>query len=311
MQRDAPPAETLAWLKTSPSLSALCEAFPDEWGTVQREIAAAAAAQDQGRLHRLLRPVKVTGAGFRKSDPGRFVRAEIQRRMAMLEIERRSLAIAAGKARGGKIKFNLFNGFIAQRILFKRDFERKPVSMFWFRLFWPLLWQKRFLMPLVKQRGIYCFYSGSLVSGLTKEIGSRPGLEIAAGDGTLTRFLRDAGVDIRATDDYSWQRDVRYPKDVLRMDARSALEHFSPEVVICSWPPAGNDFERHVFRTRSVSTYIVIASRQRSASGNWQEYESQTGFQFAEDTALSRLVLPSELASVVYVFRRKSAGEHA
>lgn len=305
MQRDASPAEILAWLATRPSLAALCETFPEEWDTVRNEIAAAVAGQDQGRLHRLLQPVKMPGAGFRKSDPSRLVRAEIRRRMALLEVERRSLALAAGKTNDGKIKFNLLNGFVAQRILFKRDFERKPVSIFWFRLLWPLVWQKRFLMPLVKQRGIYCFYSSALISRLADEIGKHRCLEIAAGDGTLTRFLREAGADIRATDDHSWQHDVRYPDSVLRMDAKSALEHFSPEVVVCSWPPAGNDFERQVFRTRSVSTYIVIVSRQRTASGNWSEYEGQNDFDFAEDPSLSRLVLPPELGSAVYVFRRK------
>lgn len=311
MRQDAPPREILAWLQTRPSLGALCEAFPDEWSTVRDEIAAAVAAEDQDRLHRLLQPVKAPGAGFRKTDPARLVRAEIRRRMALLEVERRSLAVAAGSPSGGKIKFNLFNGFIAQKLLFKRDFERKPTSMNWFRLLWPLVWQKRYLMPLVKQRGIYCFYSAALVSRLAEIIGSRNCLEIAAGDGTLTRFLQDAGIDIRATDDHSWQHDVRYPESVLQMDAKTALEHFSPEVVICSWPPAANDFERHVFRTRSVSTYIVIASQQRTASGNWRDYEGQTEFQFSEEPALSRLVLPPELGSAVYIFHRKPAGEHA
>lgn len=311
MRQDAPPREILAWLQTQPSLSALCDAFPDEWSTVRDEIAAAVAAQDQDRLHRLLRPVKAPGAGFRKRDPDRLVRAELRRRMALLEVERRSLALAAGSPGSGKIRFDLFNGFVAQKLLFKRNFERKPVSIFWFRLLWPLVWQRRYLMPLVKQRGIYCFYSAQLVSRLAEIVGSRTCLEIAAGDGTLTGFLLDAGVDIRATDDHSWQRDVRYPDSVLQMDAKTALERFSPQVVICSWPPAGNDFERHVFRTRSVSTYIVIVSRERSASGNWKDYEAQQAFAHGEEASLSRLVLPPELGSAVYVFQRKTADERS
>ena len=51
------------------------------------------------------------------------------------------------------------NGFVAQRLLFARGLERKPVSMRRFRLIWPLLWQRRRLMPLVQPKGIYCFYS--------------------------------------------------------------------------------------------------------------------------------------------------------
>ena len=59
-------------------------------------------------------------------------------------------------------------------------------------------------MPLVEPRGIYCFYSGALVARLAALIGARSCVEIAAGDGTLSRFLRDAGVDVVATDDASW-----------------------------------------------------------------------------------------------------------
>lgn len=297
--------QTLSWLRSRPTLKELCEAFPEQWAIVQREIVAAAADNDQARLHHLLKPANKAKAGFRQRNQEQHALAEVRRRMATLEIERRSLSLAAGKT-SGKIRFNLFNGFIAQRLLFKRGFERKPVSMFWFRLLWPLLWQRRMLMPLVKQRGIYCFYSRELVKALTGLVGKRPCLEIAAGDGTLSRFLSEAGGDIRATDDYSWRHDVSYPESVQRMDARTALEHYSPEVVLCSWPPAGNDFERQVFRTLSVSTYVVILSRQRHAAGNWHDYESQTDFAYAEAEALSRLVLPPELGSVVYVFTRKT-----
>jgi hypothetical protein len=40
-------------------------------------------------------------------------------------------------------------------------------------------------------------------------IGERECLEIAAGDGTLARFLEAEGVRITATDDHSWRRMSR------------------------------------------------------------------------------------------------------
>ena len=48
-------------------------------------------------------------------------------------------------------------------------------------------------MPLVQPQGIYCFFSGAFVRELAKLIGDRPALEIAAGDGTLSRFLAARG----------------------------------------------------------------------------------------------------------------------
>ena len=76
--------------------------------------------------------------------------------------------------------------------------------------------------------------------------------------------------------------------------------------MICSWPPAGNDFEREVFETGSVELYVVVASKHQFATGNWEAYEEQTAFAFADDPALSKLVLPPELDAAVYVFRRRA-----
>jgi hypothetical protein len=302
--------KTLAWLRERPSLKALCDAYPDEWQLVQREIAEAAASDDKARLHRLLQPVRQSRAGFRQSSREALALAEVRRRMAMLEVERRGLAEAAGM-RTGKIRFNLINGFIAQRLLFRRGFERKPVSMTMFGLLWPLLWQKRFLMPLVKQRGIYCFYSSELIARLAEMIGGRRCLEVAAGDGTLTRFLAEKGIDTRATDDHSWRHAVEYPENVEQLEADAALKKYAPEVVVCSWPPAGNDFERQIFKTPTVETYIAIVSQHRVATGNWQDYETQDRYGWQEEPALSRLVLPPELGSIVLVFKRKATNPDA
>jgi hypothetical protein len=121
----------------------------------------------------------------------------------------------------------------------------------------------------------------------------------------LTRFLVDRRIAITATDDQSWKHEVNYPEFVVKRDAQEALREYTPEVVLCSWPPAGNTFEQQVFRTKSVQMYIVIGSRHRFAAGNWEAYQAQSTFEFAEDTRLSRLVLPPELDAAVYIFRRK------
>lgn len=215
---------------------------------------------------------------------------------------------AATGVTAGRVRFNLLNGYVAQRLLFAGGLERKPVSLAWFRLLWPLLWQRRLLMPLVGPKGIYCFYSRKLIRALASQIGDRSCLEIAAGDGTLSRFLADEGVEVTATDDHSWKQSISFPDSVRRLDARQALRVHQPQAVVCSWPPAGNPFEREVFKTRSVELYVVVSSRHRFASGDWAAYERQRGFDFAEDPDLSRLVLPPELEAAVYVFRRRTAG---
>jgi hypothetical protein len=211
----------------------------------------------------------------------------------------------------GKVRFNLVNGWILQRLFFERDLDRKPVSMRWFKLLWPLMWQKRFLLPLVTPKGIYCFYSRPLVRALAELVGGQSCLEIAAGDGTLSRFLAAEGVAITATDDHSWGHQVRFGPDVVKQDASLALRVNQPSVVICSFPPPGNTFEREVFRTASVETYIVISSRNEYSAGDWVAYRRQSGFEMIEDVAMSKMVLPPDLLPAVYVFRRTKPGRQA
>jgi hypothetical protein len=290
------PDEVRAWLEQEPPLAELQEAYPREWAAVQRQLAEIVPRGDREEIARY-----VSRLAQGKSAN---VSQEIRRHMAVAAVRQLSLQAATGVSEG-RVRFNLVNGKVAQKLLFKGGgFERKPVSMGAFRLVWPLLWQKRLLMPLVAKKGIYCFYSKPLIAELAGIIGDRKALEIAAGDGTLTRFLRAEGVEIVATDDHSW-KDVSFPEDVVREDAKTALKKRAPQVVICSWPPANNDFERAVFTTKSVELYIVIGSRHHFAAGNWATYERQTDFEYQEEPDLSRLVLPPELDAAVYVFQRR------
>lgn len=305
---DRTPNETRAWLKTRPSLQELRDAFPEEWAEVERELAEIgrnARAESLQAYVRSLAQDRSPGRPSPDRPGGERLRAEVRRRMLVAALEQRLLATAAG-VDGGRIRFNLFNGYVAQKLLFERGLERKPVSLFWFNVWWPLLWQRRYLMPLVGAKGIYCFYSRPFVRELAALVGDCSCIEIAAGDGTLARFLSNEGADVLATDNHSWRHQVNYPEDVLREDATTSLRTRRPEVVVCSWPPAGNGFERHVFKTRSVEVYVMIGSRHRFATGNWDDYEKQTVFELSLDERLSRLILPRELESAVYVFKRRS-----
>jgi hypothetical protein len=285
------PRDVRAWLDGEPSLEELQEAYPSDWAAVQKQLAALVPSGDREAL-----------TGYIGSLGG-TVSQDIRRAMALAAVRRLSVAAATGVS-DGRVRFNLVNGKVMQKLLFEGGgFTRKPVSMGAFKLLWPLLWQRRFLMPLVAKKGIYCFYSQPLVSALAELIGGRQCVEIAAGDGTLTRFLRAAGVKITATDDKSW-KDVDFPDSVVREDAKESLKKRRPQAVICSWPPAENSFERAVFRTKSVELYIVVGSRHKFAAGNWAAYEQQTAFEYAEAPELSKLVLPPELDAAVFVFRR-------
>lgn len=297
-------AKTLEWLKTNPSLDDLCSRFPEEWVTVQHDISAIV---ERGVAEELKAYLERLSARTTRQDRDAALSQFVRSRMAHESVKKLCLSTLAADTgvKQGKLRFNWFNGFIAQKLLFVRELERKPVPLPWFRLLWPLVWQKKRLMPLVQPKGIYCFYSRELIEALAGMIASRSCLEIGAGDGTLTRFLKDRGVELTATDNHGWSQAVQYPEWVLKLDAREALAKYVPEAVICSWPPSQNDFERCVFDTPSVQLYIVIGSRHQFAFGNWKDYLRQSAFILEEDKRLGGLVLPPELEPAVYVFRRK------
>lgn len=286
-----------AWLRQEPSLAEVQRRYPGEFAVVQRELHEAIAAGGFGGVSGYLEKLHAPG---RQAHPA----AELRRYIAVASARQLSLAAATGVTEG-KVRFGQRDGRIAQKLLFERNLVRKPVSMRAFRALWPLVRDKRYLMPLVEPQGIYCFYSQELVDEIAALVGDRACLEIAAGDGTLSRFLGDRGVTITATDDHSWSGRVTYDERVVKEDARTALRTRAPQAVVCSWPPAGNPFEAEVFRTASVDLYVLIASRHRFASGDWDAYEAQRAFDMAEAPELSRLVLPPELECAVYVFRRQ------
>jgi hypothetical protein len=295
------PSEQRAWLEGDPPLAEVRAAFPAEWARVQRELAEVVARDDLDAIRAYATAVARPPAA---RDEAAAVSALARQRLAAAALRQMGVAAATGVTEG-TLRFGLVSGWLSQRLLFRgAGLERKPASMAWFRLVWPLVRQKRYLMPLVEPRGIYCFYSKALVGRLAERIGGRSCVEIGAGDGTLARFLRDAGADVVATDDLSWSTTRRAIADVVEEDARTALRTRQPEVVICSWPPAGNPFEQWVFKTPSVETYLVIASRSEFAAGNWADYRAQDAFTMHEAPELARLVLPPEIESMVYVFER-------
>ena len=303
------PKDVAAWLAGSPRLTELRSAYPEEWERVEREVGALVRGGDPEQIKaRIAAAAAPPDPRPGHARPQKVVVAEAVRRQMLLAATRQALlAVETGVAHG-TLRLGLVSGLVLQRLLFERDLRRRAVPYTPFRLAWPLLPDRRRLMPLVMEQGIYCFYSRPLLKGLARIIAGRPCVEIAAGDGTLSRLLAERGVQVTATDDHSWERVVSYDRhgvEVQRLDARSALRTLAPEVVLCSWPPPDNTFERHVFTTPSVRTYVLITPRQEVAAGDWNAYRAQRTFDWAEDRRLSRYVLPHTVDGAVYVFRRR------
>jgi hypothetical protein len=304
----------IAKIESAP-LDWLTENYPADWEIVGKALVEATATKRSEAIESFVREAQKIAAPHRQrayqagKNPQILADALphlVRARMALLSAQH-ALRTAALAASGGRRRFGLWSGFLVQKLFFARGLDRKPISIRAFRWLWPLVTQKRLLMPLVQSRGMYAFYSGELIQSLARLIDHRPALEIAAGDGCLSAFLNQIGTEIRPTDDHSWSQNIRFPESVEKLDATTALERYRPTAVVCSYPPPKNAFEAKVFQTDSVEMYLVITTKHRFAAGDWQSYESQTTFELQADPALARLVLPPEIDPLVLVFRRKSS----
>lgn len=299
------------------SVETLLTQYPEYKDDVLKEIQAlkkngkadfAKAILDKYTVHAKIAKRKIQKSEWNEKTINVFLPDIIKARFAFHLLEKVTAA-AASNTPGENIRFNLWDGTLLQKLLFKKGLERKPVSLRFFRLMWRFVTNKKILMPLVNKQGIYCFYSKDLIRELAVRIGQNPCLEIGAGDGTLTAFLRMQQMDCRATDDYSWEHYIQYPDFVEKLDAKSALKKYSPKVVICSWPVPGNHYEKHVFRTESVDLYIVIGTRSPAYTCDFETYFQLEHFSMELDEGLSSLVLPPSDENAVYLFRRIRTGQ--
>lgn len=299
---------------TQGELEDLRARYPRDWTRVSEELLVTLSKGRPADTAQWLEAVTANAAQWQKrvqqsaANPKVFEAAFphlLRHRLARLALAQTSAALAARET-SGSVRLGWWSGSLIQLLLFRRGLERKPASLRAVRFWWRWISDRRLLMPLVQPRGIYCFYSAELIDALAHLIAGRPCLELAAGDGTLSRFLGARGTTVTATDDASWSHAITYPASVERLDAKRALRTHAPKVVLCSWPPPGNTFEKAVFETDSVELYVVIGSRHRFAAGDFATWERQTRFEMQLDEGLSALVLPPELDSAVYVFRRKA-----
>lgn len=305
------PREALSELESAP-LDALMAEYPAQWRAVGERLVEASKG-GPASLERFVAGLKDAAspwqAKVKKSHGNPQMLAEafpalLAARLGQLAVERMLQSAATGVTQG-TVRLGLWSGFLVQRLFFERGLVRKPTSLLAFRLLWPLVTDRRKVMPLVQQRGIYCFFSSKLVVTLARRFRGQECLELAAGDGTLSRFLVEAGLSVHATDDYSWARVLEYPEAVERLDAVTALQRHQRPVVLCCFPPPGNTFEKCIFAAGHVRQYLAITSKHRFAAGDWSAYESASGWTMAVDAALSSLVLPPEIDPLVLFFERR------
>ncbi len=138
---------------------------------------------------------------------------------------------------------------------------------------------------------LYLLPTRELVRGLAariRELGARRVLEVAAGDGFLSRALRRVApeLDVVASDSGAWVdprarmngrerrrlRGVEVPgvrlgPEVLRLDAPAAIRRIRPDLVLASWLPPGQMLDRLI---RAPVRYVLeIGAKGGVTPGSW------------------------------------------
>jgi len=129
-------------------------------------------------------------------------------------------------------------------------------------------------------RGMFAFVSWDWVKPLVAWIGNRKVLEVMAGAGWLARALSEKGINIIATDDYSWieKREWELQTEVKKMDAFSAIEIFGEEsdILIISWPymdPSAFEAIRKWNEIRPGGLIIYIGEQEGGCTANEEFFE--------------------------------------
>jgi len=157
---------------------------------------------------------------------------------------------------------------------------------------------------------IYEVYNTKFIDSLAEEIkklNKSPIIEICAGDGKLSNQLRKKGIDIVATDDYSWRDIRRYRNLVERLSHKEALRKYNPGVVIASWVPQETRIGFDVLDFPSVKYLIDIG--EDIGGGTWITEEiydrkdfERTSLKNVEEYALCRTDYPDMHNSYVSLF---------
>lgn len=142
---------------------------------------------------------------------------------------------------------------------------------------------KNVIFLFAHENRIYQFWNKEYIECLANEIKKRVGnklvLEVAAGDGMLSYWLRSYGVNIIATDSGEWKITPRNHVEII--DAVSAIKKYNPIMVIASWLPYQEELDIQIFNQKVP--YIILIGEENGACGSekfWEtEYWKKAGYE--------------------------------
>ena len=133
---------------------------------------------------------------------------------------------------------------------------------------------------IIERQG-FTLISKEWIKPLAKWIGNKNCLEIMSGKGTLSYALKQEGVNIKATDDFSWSKFTSMNTwcDIEQIDAVEAIEKYGKDMdyIIMSWCYMDDTGYKCLKKMREINPnckMLYIGEWQGGCTGNDEFFES-------------------------------------
>ncbi|WP_220751355.1 SAM-dependent methyltransferase [Apilactobacillus xinyiensis] len=148
---------------------------------------------------------------------------------------------------------------------------------------------------LEAEYGMWAYISAPFIQDIAKYVDNKKGLEIMAGNGYISKGLRNLNKQIIATDSMEWVKENETGKHLLtqveKIDALQAIEKYKNEIdyVIMCWSPDGVDIDAQVLnKLRSIDSEIeLIVIGEKNGATNSKKFWEKA--QFIENKQVIKL----------------------
>jgi hypothetical protein len=138
------------------------------------------------------------------------------------------------------------------------------------------------------KKGMFALVTWSWVTPFAKWIGNKKCLEVMAGRGWLSLALHSLGVDITATDDYSWSKERKWDEpvtEVEELDAIKAVEKYGKDIdlLIISWPYMDDNAYKTITALHKINPNALIVYIGEGCGGCTADDDFHDHFREIED----------------------------
>lgn len=129
---------------------------------------------------------------------------------------------------------------------------------------------------------VFQLWNRQYIEGLVELLKPLPGpyLEVGAGDGVLSHWLREYGINYIATDNFSWKIEAVHPVEGLSVG--EAIEKYHPRTAIASWAILEGTVDRPLFEAQIPNIITIGESNGGACGAIWDGYPERLGYERVE-----------------------------